>query len=113
MKYCKYFFLQTFLLVSLVLNLSVSCLDREIVDLCQCDWRLWLDESAQWENDKLYFPTPGSLDDVAYNPPSCGWEGLDSQSTAISVNVPGTVEEYVHELGREKFDYIGVSWWSH
>lgn len=85
---------------------------RQIVDLGKGNWTLWLDEQAEWQHDKLYHPVPENMADLPYNAPSGGWEALENQSSAITVHVPGTVEEYVHELGRDKYDYVGVSWWT-
>ncbi|MGC9342192.1 MAG: sugar-binding domain-containing protein, partial [Bacteroidales bacterium] len=78
-------------------------------------WKLWLDRSALWYDDDIYLP-PVDLASLPVNPPTCGWENLQSME-ALSVNVPGTVEEhYWGEIGGALPDtggnYIGVSWWS-
>ncbi len=79
------------------------------------EWRLWLDRSAQWYNDDIHLP-PVNLSSLPVNPPTCGWERLHGME-ALSVSVPGTVEEhYWGEIGGAVPDtggnYVGVSWWS-
>ncbi|HYQ55828.1 MAG TPA: glycoside hydrolase family 2 TIM barrel-domain containing protein, partial [Draconibacterium sp.] len=80
------------------------------------NWNLWLDQAAQWSNDEIYLP-PVDISKLPTNPPTCGWEGLESNSGIIKVDVPGTVEEhYWGRIGvtdaRGAGDYVGVSWWS-
>lgn len=86
-------------------------------------WRLWLDEKAEWKNDKLYLPDEINLTAMPVNAPTGGWEVL-SGDAGIPVTLPGTVEEHywgtkplpvagpspsdVVNLGSP---YEGVSWW--
>src|ERR1700683_1651973 len=54
-------------------------------------WRLWLDQEAQWKNDKLYLPEEVDLTKLPVNPPTGGWETLTDQA-GIAVTLPQTVE---------------------
>ena len=76
-------------------------------------WSLWLDKEAGWQNDRLYLPheiTDLSL--LPVNRPTGGWQVLSNNPDAVSVEVPGTVEEYltVSDNPRPE-DFRGVSWW--
>jgi len=77
-------------------------------------WRLYLDHTAQWENDTLYVQ-PVDLQMLPVNPPTCGWQNLKDAADK-QVSVPGTVEGYFwsveDSIGRQMGDYRGVSWWS-
>lgn len=78
------------------------------------DWKLWLDREAGWINDELFTP-PVDVSKLPVNPPTCGWENLDSMK-GKTIAVPGTVEEHYwsdngNPVGRAG-DYRGVSWWS-
>ncbi|MFC1538363.1 sugar-binding domain-containing protein [Candidatus Latescibacterota bacterium] len=78
-------------------------------------WKLWLDHAAVWRNDDIYLP-PVDVSSLPVNPPTCGWDNLDTEYDKI-VDVPGTVEEHfwgeiggvIPDVGG---DYCGVSWWS-
>ncbi|MGA3170751.1 MAG: malectin domain-containing carbohydrate-binding protein [Chthoniobacteraceae bacterium] len=87
-------------------------------------WRLWLDQGAEWEGDKLYLPEDVDLTKIPVNPPTGGWEALNDHA-GIPVTLPGTVEE--HYWGKSPLPvanpndpasvvqlespYLGVSWW--
>ncbi len=82
-------------------------------------WKLWRDVEAQWKNDELFLP-PVDISKLPVNPPTGGWPDMYSDKEAISVSVPGTVEEYFWDeiQGNQKTDesselgdYLGVSWW--
>ena len=82
-------------------------------------WKLWRDVKARWDNDELFLP-PVDISKLPVNPPTCGWDAMYSGREAISVSVPGTVEEYFWDEihGNQKTDestilgdYLGVSWW--
>lgn len=80
------------------------------------NWSLWLDKSALWYNDDVYFP-PVNVASLPVNPPTCGWDKLHNNNSITTVSVPGTVEEhYWGEIGGAVPDtngnYMGVSWWS-
>ncbi len=78
-------------------------------------WNLWLDHAAVWADDDIYLP-PVDINSIPVNPPTCGWDMLDSECDKV-VTVPGTVEEHfwgdiggiIPDTGG---DYRGVSWWS-
>lgn len=78
------------------------------------EWTLRLDPAAGWESDELFLP-PVDIAKLPVNPPTGGWENMDSLE-GKTVRVPGTVEE--HFWGRNgnfvgtAGDYRGVSWWS-
>ncbi len=82
---------------------------RVVLDLAGPEWKLWLDPQAAWENDQLYLP-PVDLAKLPVNPPTGGWQALDSGAKAV--HAPGTVEEYFHPGDGPIGDYKGVSWWS-
>ncbi len=87
-------------------------------------WRLWLDERAEWKNDKLYLPDEVDLAKLPANPPTGGWKVLSGQA-GIPVTLPGTVEEYYwgkrplptanpsrpEDVVNLCSPYVGVSWW--
>ncbi len=79
---------------------------RAVIDLGGPGWNLWLDKQAAWESDELFLP-PVDLAKLPVNPPTGGWEALDTNG--LPVCVPGTVEEYLWDA--EGGDYGGVSWW--
>src|SRR5258705_11471610 len=102
------------------------------------DWRLWIDEKAEWKNDPLFLPEDITVDangilhgkgsPLPINEPTGGWELLD-HLTGINVTLPATVEQhhwgkfshrpYPPEEYRYAADdpipqngaYLGVSWW--
>jgi len=77
-------------------------------------WQLFLDREASWRNDKLFLP-PVDINAISVNPPSCGWDKLDTVFNK-KVSVPGTVEGYFWSTPGDSDkitgDYLGVSWWS-
>ena len=78
------------------------------------NWSLWLDKAAAWYDDEIYMP-PVDISKLPVNPPTCGWDALRDNNSAITVNVPGTVEEhYWGQIGgtTTEGNYVGVSWWS-
>ncbi|HXS69046.1 MAG TPA: glycoside hydrolase family 2 TIM barrel-domain containing protein, partial [Candidatus Polarisedimenticolia bacterium] len=81
---------------------------RVEVPLSGADWKLWCDKAAKWENDTLFLP-PVNLSALPVNPPTGGWQALETNG--ISVSVPGTVEEYLTPGTGPEGDYKGVSWW--
>jgi len=82
--------------------------ERVELNLSGSGWKLWQDTNATWQNDELFLP-PGNLSRLPVNPPSGGWDVL--QSNGIEVSVPGTVEEYLHPGNGPAGDFKGVSWW--
>lgn len=86
---------------------------RYTMPLTEGSWLLWLDKEASWQNDRLYLPheiTDLSL--LPVNKPTGGWQVLDNNPNAVSVKVPGTVEEYLTTSDNPRpEDFKGVSWW--
>jgi beta-galactosidase len=101
------------------------------------EWRLWIDENAEWKNDELFLPEDiswqndvlcGKSKPLAVNEPTGGW-GLLDHLTGINITLPTTVEQhywgkfgtrpYTPEEYRYAADdpipqngaYLGVSWW--
>jgi len=85
-------------------------------ELSNAQWKLWIDHGASWYNDDVFLP-PVDISKLPINLPTCGWEELHNNPTAINTNVPGTVEEHywgkiggtIPDIGG---DFKGVSWWS-
>lgn len=82
---------------------------RTEIDLTGKRWRLWLDGTAEWKSDPLFFPAP-PLEKLPINPPTGGWAALGT-SQGMDVSVPGTVEEYHQKISGPDGDLLGVSWW--
>src|ERR1700749_2045339 len=66
------------------------------------DWRLWIDEKAEWKNDSLFLPEDiswqngvvcGKGSPLPVNEPTGGW-GLLAANTGINVTLPTTVEQH-------------------
>ncbi len=67
------------------------------------DWRLWIDEQAEWKNDPLFLPEDITVDaegilhgkgsPLPVNEPTGGWQLLD-HLTGINVTLPTTVEQH-------------------
>ena len=101
------------------------------------DWRLWIDEKAEWKNDELFLPEDifwqngvlcGKSNPLPINEPTGGWGTLRADN-GINVTLPTTVEQhywgkfssrpYTPEEYRYAADdpipqngaYLGVSWW--
>jgi beta-galactosidase len=85
---------------------------RTETDLSRNNWLIWLDTAAKWQNDELYTP-PVAVKNLPVNLPTGGWKALDN-STAKTVHLPATVEEYFWGDNGNKFgvagNYLGVSW---
>lgn len=81
-------------------------------DLSELNWKLWVDTTAQWENDSLYLP-PVNIEEIPANKPTCGWENLYINK-GIKIKIPATVEQYLWDWDKDSLgtegDYIGVSW---
>jgi beta-galactosidase len=90
-------------------------------------WRLWLDRSAEWKNDRIYLPADVRLAELPVNPPTGGWAALHD-GAGREVVLPATVEQFYWGVagfrpyhGEYKFEasddevrngaYDGVSWW--
>ena len=70
-------------------------------------WRVWLDEKAEWQKDKLYAPGEANLEQLPVNPPTGGWGVLENSGQPCQV--PASVEEYFSG-GVNTWNYHGVSW---
>jgi hypothetical protein len=66
------------------------------------DWRLWIDEKAEWKNDPLFLPEDiswqngvlcGKTKPLPVTEPTGGWQFLDRLS-GINVTLPTTVEQH-------------------
>jgi beta-galactosidase len=88
---------------------SVAQEGRQEILLTGPGWHLWHDKEATWKDDPLFLP-PVDLAKVPANAPTGGWNALES-SPAMSVAVPGTVEEYLQTVPGPAGDLSGVSWW--
>jgi hypothetical protein len=100
--------------------------DEHIVVVPDGGWRLWIDESAPWQDDAIYLPEEVNLAALPVNPPSGGWEKL---SVGLEVSLPSTVEQHywgmfgARSYTQDEFTYAasdpvpqngayrGVSWW--
>lgn len=75
-----------------------------------CDnhkWYVWLDEKAEWQNDKLLLPEEVDLSKAPHNPPTCGWDTLYSMKKRACF-LPTSIEE---QFGTSHdWTYHGVSW---
>ncbi len=101
------------------------------------DWRLWIDEKAEWKNDELFLPEDiswqngvlcGKSKPLPVNEPTGGWGTLRADN-GINITLPTTVEQ--HHWGKfgqrpytpdeyryaaedpvpQNGAYLGVSWW--
>ncbi len=105
---------------------SIRFSDREI-EVPDDVWRLWLDRSAPWKDDRIFLPEETRLDRLPVNAPTGGWPGLVN-GQSLEVTLPATVEQffwgingyrtYKDEYKFEDSDpevkngnYEGVSWW--
>jgi beta-galactosidase len=71
------------------------------------DWRLWIDEKAEWKNDPLFLPEDITTDaegvlhgkgtPLPVNEPTGGWGSLRANN-GINVTLPTTVEQ--HQWGK-------------
>jgi beta-galactosidase len=67
------------------------------------DWRLWIDEQAEWKNDPLFLPEDITVDvdgilhgkgtPLTINEPTGGWGALRANN-GINVTLPTTVEQH-------------------
>jgi beta-galactosidase len=75
------------------------------------DWRLWIDEQAEWKNDPLFLPEDiswqngilcGKSNPLPVNEPTGGWGSLRA-NTGINVTLPTTVEQHYwgHAFGNQ------------
>ena len=103
------------LLCSFVLIVSLNQLTaRTETDLSHYPWIIWLDYSAQWQNDKLFITNESSATSQIKEP-TIGWEKLE-KTGGQKTTLPATVEQYFWGQNGNPFgvsgDYKGVSWFS-
>lgn len=109
---------KSFLLPLLLLVWGASLVQaapgRWETDLTGSGWKLWLDRDAKWTDDALHLP-PVDLATVPVNPPTVGWDRLES-AWDREVDVPGTVEGYMWGANGNPLgiagEWRGVSWWT-
>src|ERR1700722_16703210 len=56
-------------------------------------WRLWLDRSAAWKEDAIFFPSGGRLAQRPVHPPTGGWSALGADA-GRGVTLPATAEQF-------------------
>lgn len=79
---------------------------RGVIDLTGPSWRMWRDDQAEWQHDRLHLP-PVDVRTLPARPPTAGWDRLARDGQEVSV--PATVEQYYwDDIGA----YRGVSWWT-
>jgi beta-galactosidase len=120
--------LRTIILPLLVLLVTTRSFTQNVLPIPDNGWRLWLDRSAQWENDTIFLPTDVDLHTLPVHPPTIGWKRMERDS-GITVTLPSTLEEHFwgatglrpYKGGEYAFEeedtavqngnYLGVSWW--
>jgi beta-galactosidase len=107
-------FILFILLPSCILTLHAQPAGRFELDLSGNNWKLWLDTSAHWINDKLFAP-PVEVKNLPVNIPTGGWQALD-KAPGKTVHLPATVEEFYWGSNGNSFgvagNYLGVSWFT-
>ena len=78
----------------LLLQIRANAAARETVDLSGNGWKIWHDGAAPWKDDQLFLP-PVDITKIPTNPPTGGWQMLDTGRDAA---VPGTAEEYLQKV---------------
>jgi len=84
--------------------------NRTEVDLGSAGWKVWLDETAPWKDDKLYLPAEVDVAKMPINAPTGGWDQLYSRPGA-AYSLPLVVEE-IFAKGKSTWTYHGASWFS-
>lgn len=101
---------KSILLIVVLLSSVVYGSVRQVIDLSGDGWKLWHDKEAAWRAERI-FMTPLDVHRLPVVAPTKGWEVLTS-SEALSVKVPGSVEEYLQEVSGPEGDIEGVTWWT-
>ena len=89
---------------------GVRAQERPFFDLSGKGWHLWQDKKATWQTEDIYL-TLEEAQKVPAAVPTAGWDILTSAQT-LSVQVPGTAEEYLQTQSGPEGDITGVTWWS-
>lgn len=100
-----------YLLFFFLLFTSSLFAQRSSMSLKEHQWRVWLDDTAEWENDILFAPNEENIADLASQTnhiPTCGWVQMYGKK-GTRCNIPASVEEYFAQ-GDPLFTYHGVSW---
>jgi beta-galactosidase len=82
---------------------------RKELDLSGLTWRVWMDETAKWQDDTLYLPSQVDLKKISSNPPTIGWDSV--YQTGAESSLPVIVEE-LFSGGNSSWTYHGVSWFT-
>lgn len=104
---------QLFLIAVIALlftNLFAAELGRDTMQISKGDWKVWLDEKAEYKKDELYITFDQDVPDYSNlpeNEPTNGWGTLDYEG--IPCELPASIEEYFSE-GNNTYRYHGVSW---
>ena len=83
---------------------------RVLLSLDAAGWKVWLDQAAQWKDDKLYLPSEVDLARMPVNPPTGGWDQLYARP-GTEYTLPLVVEE-IFSKGQSTWTYHGVSWFA-
>lgn len=89
---------------------GVGAQERSIIDLSGRGWSLWQDKNAKWEKEDIQLSLADALK-LPLSTPTQGWEVLTSDQI-LSVQVPGTAEEYLQTHSGPDGDMKGVTWWT-
>lgn len=102
------FFISIFFTV--IFNVTLS----QVIDISSLDWKIWLDNKAEWQNDSLYLP-PVDISTLPVNEPTCGWSVL-FDGRGFKTTLPATTEEHFWDRNRNTYgiagNHEGVSWFS-
>jgi len=99
-----------------------------LLEIPDTGWKLWIDREARYLDDRIFLPSDVNLATLPVNPPTGGWNTLDTAG-ALTVTLPTTVEEHLWgKFGERPYTadeyryaetdpvpqngaYRGVSWW--
>jgi hypothetical protein len=99
-----------------------------VLEIPDTGWKLWIDREARYLDDRIFLPSDVNLATLPVNPPTGGWNTLDTAG-ALTVTLPTTVEEHLWgKFGERPYTadeyryaetdpvpqngaYRGVSWW--
>ena len=84
---------------------GVRAQERPFFDLSGKGWHLWQDKKATWQTEDIYL-TLEEAQKVPAAVPTAGWDILTSAQT-LSVQVPGTAEEYLQTQSGPEGDITG------
>ena len=90
--------------------MGVRAQERPFFDLSGKGWHLWQDKKCSLA-DRGYLFDIGRGTEKPVIVPTAGWDILTSAQT-LSVQVPGTAEEYLQTQSGPEGDITGVTWWS-